>query len=139
MNQPNNFYTLKGYSLLKQNHITSSMEDYLEMICRLHEEGQPIHINQLAKCLHVRPSSASKMASNLKNHGLVLFEKYGSITPTEDGLRLGEYLLFRHNVLCQFFSYINGNADQLEQVEKVEHFMDPETICHLKEWLDKFA
>lgn len=134
-----NFYTLKGYSLLEQNHITSSMEDYLEMICRLYQGGIPIRINHLADCLHVRPSSASKMVGNLKKQSLVRFEKYGAVTPTEAGLKLGRYLLFRHQVLTDFFHIINGNGSELEQVEKVEHFMEPETVYNLKKWLDKIS
>ena len=53
MDQEDNFYTLKGYSLLEHIQITSSMEDYLEMICRLSQDGTPVRIGDLAKCLHV--------------------------------------------------------------------------------------
>ncbi len=139
MTQTDNFYTLKGYSLLEHTEITSSMEDYLEMICRLHRNGQPVRIKELAECLHVKPSSASKMTGNLRQQGLVRFEKYGTVSLTEDGLELGEYLLFRHDVLLRFFCYINQNSDELEQVEKVEHFIEPETVYNIQKWLDKFT
>ena len=139
MNQADNFYTLKGYSLLEQTKITSSMEDYLEMICRLQHDEQPVRIKELAECLHVKPSSASKMASTLKSQGLVEFEKYGTVTLTEDGMQLGEYLLFRHEVLHRFFCYINQNTDELEQVEKVEHFMNPQTVYNIQKWMNKFT
>lgn len=139
MDQGDNYYTLKGYSLLEHIQITYSMEDYLEMICRLCHDGSPARISDLAKRLHVRPSSASKMAANLKDHGLVRFEKYGTVTPTEAGLQLGGYLLFRHRVLHDFFCFVNDSTNELEQVEKVEHFIDPKTVYNLKKWLDKFA
>ena len=139
MDQFNNFYTLKGYSLLEHTKITSSMEDYLEMICRLSHDAQSVRIKELAECLHVKPSSASKMTGNLKKQGLVRFEKYGTVSLTADGTQLGEYLLFRHKVLSRFFRYINQNSDELEQVEKVEHFMDPKTVYNIQKWLDKFT
>ncbi|PJJ26669.1 metal-dependent transcriptional regulator [Lacrimispora celerecrescens] len=139
MAQTDNFYTLKGYSLLEHTQITSSMEDYLEMICRIHRGGQPIRIKELAECLHVKPSSASKMVGNLRKQGLVCFEKYGTVSLTEDGLELGEYLLFRHEVLRRFFCYINQNSNELEQVEKVEHFIEPKTVYNIEKWLDKFT
>ena len=126
MDQEDNFYTLKGYSLLEHVQITYSMEDYLEMICRLSQDGTPVRIGDLAKCLHVRPSSASKMAGNLRSSGLVRFEKYGTVTLTEAGLQ-------------NFFCYINQTTDELEQAEKVEHFIDPKTVYNLKKWLDKFT
>lgn len=139
MDQTNNFYTLKGYSLLDHSKITSSMEDYLEMIYRLQNEGQPVRIKELAKSLHVKPSSASKMTGNLKKQGLVAFEKYGTVSLTDEGLTLGEYLLFRHVVLHRFFCFVNQNTDELEQVEKVEHFIDPKTVHNIQKWLDKFT
>ncbi len=139
MAQTDNFYTLKGYSLLEHTQITSSMEDYLEMICRIHRDGKPVRIKELAECLHVKPSSASKMVGNLRKQGLVCFEKYGTVSLTEDGLELGEYLLFRHEVLHRFFCYINQNSDELEQVEKVEHFIEPKTVYNIEKWLDKFT
>ena len=139
MAQGDNFYTLKGYSLLEHTRVTSSMEDYLEMIYRLYQEGQPVRIKELAGRLHVKPSSASKMTGNLKKQGLVAFEKYGTVSLTEDGLRLGEYLLFRHQVLHRFFCYVNQSTDELEQVEKVEHFMEPKTVYNIQKWLDKFT
>jgi len=139
MPQTDNFYTLKGYSLLEHTKITSSMEDYLEMIYRLSHENQPVRIKELAEQLHVKPSSASKMTGNLRKQGLVGFEKYGTVSLTRDGLELGEYLLFRHQILTRFFCYVNQKPNDLEQVEKVEHFMDPETVYNIQKWLDKFA
>lgn len=139
MTEADNFYTLKGYSLLEHAKITSSMEDYLEMICRLHHAGQPVRIKELAERLHVKPSSASKMTGNLKKQDLVRFEKYGTVSLTGDGLKLGNYLLFRHEVLHRFFCYINQNTDELEQVEKVEHFIEPKTVYNILKWLDKFT
>lgn len=139
MEQTDNFYTLKGYSLLEHTLVTSSMEDYLEMICRLHHDGQPVRIKELAERLHVKPSSASKMTGNLKKQDLVRFEKYGTVSLTPAGLQLGEYLLFRHDVLHRFFCYVNQSSDELEQVEKVEHFIEPKTVYNLQKWLNKIT
>ena len=137
MKEISNFYTLKGYHLLESNEITSSMEDYLEMIYRLYMDKQLLRINNLAQQLNVKPSSASKMVSNLKKYGLVDFEKYGVIQLTEKGLELGEYLLYRHELLQKLFCIINDTSNELEQVEKVEHFIDTRTIHNLKNFLDR--
>ncbi len=137
MNNENHFYTLKGYSLLEKQEITASMEDYLEMICRMNENGSPVHINRLAQELHVRPSSASKMVTNLKARGLVDSPRYGTITLTEAGRQLGQYLLFRHEILHRFFCYLNDSENELEQVEKIEHFVTEKTIRNMKKFLDR--
>jgi len=133
------FYTLKGYALSENNGITAAMEDYLEMICRLQAENEVVRINRLAEMLHVKPSSASKMAGNLMERGLVAFEKYGYITLTADGEKLGRYLIFRHDVLHRFLCYINGTADELEQVEKIEHFINTETVWNIDRFMAGLA
>lgn len=137
MTRPTDFYTLKGYSLLENTQITASMEDYLEMIYRLFADGKTIRINQLAEYLHVKPSSSSKMVSNLKEHHLVNFEKYGIISLTEEGIELGKYLLFRHETLNAFFCFINNTEEELKQVEKVEHFIENRTLQNLKAFLER--
>jgi len=135
----NNFdyHTLKGYQLIDNKLITASMEDYLEMICRTLKTQEYVRINFLAEKLNVRPSSASKMVNNLKCLGLVTFEKYGYIKPTEKGLSIGEYLLYRHDVLNELLCLINNTESELEQVEKIEHFLDSRTITNIKKITDK--
>ncbi|SMC38007.1 metal-dependent transcriptional regulator [Papillibacter cinnamivorans] len=126
-----NFYTLKGYQVHAPSGLTPAMEDYLEMICRLLEHREVVRIGELAGKLHVRPSSATKMIRQLKAAGSVISEKYGYIYLTEKGRREGEYLLYRHRVLQRFLCLINHTEDELEQVEKIEHFFNPATIENL--------
>ena len=125
------FYTLKGYERKNEGWISKSMEDYLEMICRHCKISSYVRVNFLAMQLHVRPSSVSKMALQLKNRGLVEFERYGQICPTELGRRMGEYLLHRHEVLHRFFCLINHSDNELEQVEQIEHFINAQTVENL--------
>ena len=99
INKKQGFHTLKGYEILDNKSITNAMEDYLEMILRLSEKDSAVRISQLAAGLNVKPSSASKMADNLKSHGLINFEKYGSIKLTLKGEQLAKYLINRHNIL----------------------------------------
>lgn len=136
MPEKNKFYTLKGYALLENKEITSSMEDYLEMIYRIHSNGEAVRIGSLAENLNVKPSSASKMVNNLKNQGLVLSERYGYVKLTEAGYEFGKYLVFRHDTLHRLLCYINQSEDELEQVEKIEHFINFETVENIKKFLD---
>lgn len=123
------FKTLKGY-----NHasITYAMEDYLEMICRNYKESGYIRINNLAFKLGVSPPSASKMVANLKKQGMVEYEKYGVVKPTEKGIEFGDYLLYRHEVLKEFFEIINGEEDSTDEIEPIEHYLSKKTIENIK-------
>lgn len=127
------FHTLKGYTLLEQGLITSSMEDYLEMIYRM---SPVVRISALAAALHVTPPSASKMAGNLREQGLIQYPRYGYITLTETGKRLGAYLIRRHELISRLLCRINGGESDLEEVEKIEHFFSPRTIQNLETFLN---
>lgn len=132
MDDRNDFYTQKGYELHSTDDLTASMEDYLEMICRMLKEQDVVRIQALSEKLHVKPSSASKMVNSLKERGYISFQKYGYLTATPKGIEIGEYLLYRHDILHQFLCVLNHSENELEQVEKIEHFMNRETIANLQ-------
>ena len=126
------FHTLKGYEIQEHKRVTYAMEDYLEMICRLDTQQDYVRVSDLAAELNVKASSASKMLANLKRAGMVEYEKYGFVRPTDKGRELGEYLIYRHNVLKNFLCFINGSEDELEQVEKIEHYMNEQTVHNIE-------
>ena len=131
------FYTLNGYRLKNNDFLTESQEDYLEMIYRLYLEKKIIRISDLANNLHVRYSSCSKMVNKLQEKGLLIFPKYKNITLTELGINLGKYLLKRHDVLTCFFMTLNKDNYSLEQVEKIEHFVDYITTYNIEELINR--
>ena len=134
------FYTMKGYELAADAQITTAMEDYLEMICRLEEEeAGRVRIRALSQKLHVKPSSASKMVSNLREKGLVTAQKYGEIHLTDSGRTFGRYLLYRHELLHLFLCFLNHSQNELEQVEKIEHFVDEKTVRSIQAFLDSLT
>lgn len=139
MENKSDFHTLKGYQLLEHNQITSAMEDYLEMICRLAQTQSYIRVGVLADKLNVKTSSVSKMVQNLKALRLVDFEKYGYIRLTPKGQAAGDYLIYRHNVLNQFLCHINHSEDEIEQVEKIEHFLNENTVRNIDRLNKKLA
>ena len=89
--------------------------------------------------LHVKPSSASKMVGTLKEKGYIQFEKYGYLTATAKGREAGNYLLYRHEVLHRFLCLLNGTENELEQVEKIEHYIDKKTIENLAQLIERLT
>lgn len=134
MEEKSEFYTLTGYKLKNHYMLTESMEDYLEMIYR---NRGTITVKKLSSLLNVRPSSVSKMATKLKTLGYINFESYGDISLTENGIKIGEYLLWRHSILESLLKYINKDEFCLEQVERIEHFVDDVTLKNISSFLDK--
>lgn len=131
------FYTLTGYKLNEKKNVTEAMEDYLEMIYRKTMKKESITVKELATYLNVRPSSVSKMVLRLKELNFISFEKYGTIKLKPDGIRLGKYLLWRHNVLKKFFKFLNKENYSLKQVEKIEHFIDYDTLKNIENLIKK--
>ena len=124
------FFTLTSY--LHQNIITYPMEDYLEMIYRKKEEI--ITITSLSTLLNVKKSSCSKMISKLKNLDLIYVQK-NHINLTAKGKNIAAYLYHRHEVLEAFLKRLNKQDFKLEQVEKIEHFVDEITLLNIEKSL----
>ncbi len=122
------FFTLTNY-LHNNNDITYAMEDYLEMLFR--KQKDKLTITKLSKLLNIKKSSCSKMISKLKNHNLVIVQN-NNLLLTSKGLKIAKYLYKRHNILTTFLTKLNKNQFSLDQVEKIEHFIDPITLKNIE-------
>ncbi|KZL91407.1 metal-dependent transcriptional regulator [Clostridium magnum] len=128
------FHTVRGYELQRNNKniLTSALEDYLEMIYRNSLSEAYIRINILAQLLNVKASSASKMVKKLGQLGMVNYEKYGIVTLTDEGKKLGEFLLNRHNTIENFLSFIGCKENALIQTELMEHIITTDTVKNMQ-------
>ncbi|CDF12430.1 transcriptional regulator MntR (Manganese transport regulator) [Mycoplasma sp. CAG:776] len=129
----NDFYTLTTYIHNKEK-ITYPMEDYLEMIYR--NKDNKITITSLSKNLNIKKSSCSKMISKLKILELVSINN-NNIILTPNGIKIGAYLYHRHQILETFLKNLNKEQFCLEQVEKLEHFIDETTLTNLEKQINK--
>lgn len=127
------FYTIRGYNMknAEEKLLTPSMEDYLEMIYRICKDQDYIRISQLAKKLNVQPSSATKIVQKLRKLSMVKYEKYGIIQLTDEGEKLGEFLLKRHNILYEFLNNIGTEDSKLEDTEMIEHVISLSTLRNI--------
>lgn len=130
------FFTFREYMKKEYDLLTASMEDYLEMIYRLSRDSGFTRIHELATSLNVQPPSATKMVQKLAEIKLVNYEKYGIIILTEQGKLMGSTLLERHNTIESFLKLIGISQGVLEETEKIEHTISPETLEYLKDFID---
>jgi len=131
------FYTLKGYKIKNEEILSSSMEDYIEMIFRLSEKSDEVRVNDLSRALNVQPPSTTKMIKRLAREGYVIYERYGCIRLTEKGRNIGSELLKRHMIIFEFLECIGVKDNILEQTEIIEHAVNNEVLNRLNE-LTKF-
>lgn len=125
----NDFYTFSEYMKREDNSLTASMEDYLEMIYRLSMKTGFTRIHELSNALNVQPPSATKMVQKLSELKLLKYEKYGVIMLEENGKKVGEGLINRHNIISEFLSSIGvPSSILLEETEKIEHTISKSTL-----------
>jgi DtxR family transcriptional regulator, Mn-dependent transcriptional regulator len=75
------------------------VEDYLEEIKRLEEDGERITATVLARILDVSLPSASEMLKRLASEGYLTRETGGTILLTPEGRRLAHTMLRRHRLV----------------------------------------
>jgi DtxR family transcriptional regulator, Mn-dependent transcriptional regulator len=98
------------------------VEDYLEEIKRLEEDGERITATVLARILDVSLPSASEMLKRLAAEGYLSREKGGAILLTPEGRRLAHTMLRRHRLiecllvqkLGMAWYEVHGEAHKLE-------------------------
>ncbi len=128
------FHTVRGYELLEKNQrlLTSSMEDYLEMIYRNSLTEGYMRIHTLASLLNVTAPSATKMVQKLSRLGFLDYKKYGIIALTESGSKAGAYLLKRHEIIEGFLKCLGIKEDMLVETELIEHSVSHITLKRLE-------
>lgn len=113
---------------------TPSMEDYIEQIYNLIETKGYARVSDLAEALMVHPSSVTKMVQKLDKDDYLNYEKYRGFVLTPKGKKIGERLVFRHDLLEQFLDIIGVNKDQIYQdVEGIEHHLSWNSIDRIAE------
>jgi DtxR family Mn-dependent transcriptional regulator len=138
MNDNQEFYTFRGYSIQNQESrgLTPSMEDYLEMIYRLAEKKGYTRINDLASILNVQPPSVTRMVRKLSEEAYLHYEKYGIIELTSLGMKIGKQLLERHQVVEKFLALLGITKNLLQDTEKIEHALSKETLQCIFEFVE---
>ncbi len=119
--------------------LTESMEDYLEMIYRLQEAKGYVRAVDLAEALNVQPSSATRMIQKLSEGGFIRYEKYRNIALTGRGAALGRFLVWRDQMLKEFLALLKAPVGVEEQVEGIEHYITPPTMCLIRNLVAYFA
>ncbi len=133
----NDFRTFSEYMKKEDNSLTASMEDYLEMIYRLSMHTGFTRVHELSDALNVQPPSTTKMIQKLGELNLLKYEKYGVIMLEENGRKMGESLLKRHNTIESILKIL-GVSEKiiLAETEKVEHTISDETIKDFEEYVN---
>ena len=109
--------------------LSQSAEDYLERIYELIETKGSAHVADIAQSLNVGQPSVTSMVQKLADGGYLRYEKYRSLTFTEEGRTVAENIRNRHVVLAGFFTLFGlDDETQARDIEGIEHHLSPDTL-----------
>lgn len=115
-----------------------AIEDYLEALLMLQEKGKPLEVSEVANLLNVSKPASTKMMDELKELSYIDKEKYGSITFTEEGLKIAKATLHRHEVLKQALLLL-GISEENSETDccHIEHVISEETFKAIESYVNK--
>ena len=118
---------------------TPSMEDYIEQIYILIEDKGYARVSDIAENLSVHPSSVTKMVQKLDKDEYLIYEKYRGLVLTMKGKKIGQRLVYRHELLEQFLRVIGVKEEHIYQdVEGIEHHLSWESIDRIVDLVQYF-
>ncbi|RID89131.1 transcriptional regulator MntR [Peribacillus asahii] len=118
---------------------TPSMEDYIEQIYLLIEEKGYARVSDIAENLSVHPSSVTKMVQKLDQEKYLIYEKYRGLVLTANGRKIGQRLVYRHELLEQMLRLIGVKEENIYQdVEGIEHHLSWDSIDRVGDLIEYF-
>lgn len=116
--------------------LTISREEYLNAIYYLSLQTSTVRITDIANYLNVQKPSANTAINNLKEEGLIFYEKYKEITLTDKGLSCAKYIYRRHEIFKKFLSEILKVDESLadKEADQLAHCVS----CHTTAKLENF-
>jgi DtxR family Mn-dependent transcriptional regulator len=120
---------------MNRKHLSPAVEDYLEAILALTNDGEPVRSVEIAEYLELSRAAVSKAMVNLAQEGLVEHALYGRIRLTETGQSLATEILLTHRMLKLFLVETLGVSEKAAEQDacRLEHVISAETR---QKWLD---
>lgn len=117
-----------------------SVEDYLETILILTKTLPSVRSIDIAAKMNYSKPSISVAMKNLRNRGYITVSEEGTITLTEEGLRLASDTYERHTILTEWLIRLGvdrtiADADAC----RVEHDLSPESFEALKAYIQSHS
>ena len=110
--------------------LTWQSEDYLEAIAILQKEERVARAKDIADRLGVTRGTVTSALKGLQEKGLINYQPYSYITLTDQGKKLAEDIIHRHDTLTLYFEKVlHLPARQAEaNACRAEHVLDAEVI-----------
>lgn len=109
---------------------TEIAEDYVELIAELIDSNGEARAVEIARRLGVTSASVAKMVARLQQSGLVATKPYRAIFLTEEGRRVADKSMRRHQIVFEFLRAIGVSEEAARaDAEGLEHHVSSETLA----------
>jgi len=110
-----------------------SVENYLETILILGQNGAPVRSVDIANELGYSKPSVSVAMKNLKANGHIVVEANGYITLTKSGQEIAQKIYDRHTLISDLLIFLGvDNETAMRDACKMEHGMSEESFVALQ-------
>ena len=119
------------------NKLTSSLEDYLEIICNYEKERQVVRAVDISKALNISRASVTEALQKLASKNLITYEK--TIKLTDEGREKAIEVVSKHKVLQIFFEDILGldSQEASENACRIEHVTSEKAFDKISDFIKK--
>jgi DtxR family transcriptional regulator, Mn-dependent transcriptional regulator len=112
------------------------IEEYLEAVYDLTQEGQAARTNEIAERMKVSPASATEMVQRLSADGYLSYERYKGASLTEKGMRIARKIKRKHRLVERFLVDVLGakKGEFHDEACRLEHAISDESekrICQI--------
>ena len=117
----------------QQAQLSAVMEDYLEAIFRLSEEGGVARVRDIAGRVGVTVSTVSGALQKLGQMELVNYQPYEVVTLTPKGSEVARRISRQHELLSRLFHEVLGVPAETADADacRLEHGLSRETVDRL--------
>lgn len=118
--------------------VSENIEEYLESIWELTQDGAPARTTDIAKEMNVTPASVTEMMQKLDSSGYITYEKYKGAMLTEKGLAIGAHIKRKHRLLERFLFDVLGIEKEKVHDEacRLEHMLSDESEKRISEMMN---
>lgn len=129
---------VESFRQTRNNRRTELVEDYVELIADLMEDGGEARQVDIAHRLGVAQPTVAKMLKRLISEGYVQQRRYRGIFLTDAGRKLAELCRERHQIVESFLCAIGVSPETARiDAEGMEHHASAETLEAFKNFVSR--
>ncbi len=117
--------------------ISKSLEEYLKTIYIIEKQEQKPRVTDIAEKMNCTKASVNKSLKLLKEENMILYEPYGSIQLTENGVKLAKKILEANDIVYLFLTEVLNEKKEVaeQEAKEIKMVMRDTTLNKLAKYL----